>query len=982
MPPVREKFLAVRGAREHNLKNVSCDLPHQRLVVITGPSGSGKSSLAFDTIYAEGQRRYVESLSVYARQFLDRLPKPQVDSIEGLSPAIALEQKAPGKNPRSTVGTVTEIADYLRVLFARTGVPHSPISGKVLQSHSAQQIVDVICNKPNDSRVTLLAPIVRNQKGNLAAELDALRRDGFVRARIDSVAVDLSDDPSIDPNQGHDLQVVIDRIVVRSGITARVTDSVELALKVGDGTLLLDDAGSANPEAFSERWINWEENISFPALEPSLFSFNSPVGACPACGGLGVTSRVDLQRLIPDPTRTLRAGALLALGRPGSPAAAEQLNLLVQATGVDADKPWNELTPAQIQVILHGTEATRGKSHTGVLRQLEHLRQLGDAYDPTDEELQEGALSPDDLARFLSEQQCPSCSGARLCPQALAVRVGDKNIAQLCDLPLPELWDFFKQLGTSKTRSNAQRVVGEPLIQMIVTRLGFLIEVGLPYLTLARLMHTLSGGESQRIRLASQLGTSLVGVLYVLDEPSVGLHARDNQQLLAAVRRLVDSGNSVILVEHDRDAILCADHVVDMGPKAGEHGGQIVAEGTVAAVLENPHSISAPYLNGQRSMPAPERRKTPGHNSIRIVGANSRNLKDLTVDLPLGLLTAITGVSGSGKTTLLAETLLPAALAHLRRSPSVSGCKEVLGLEHIDRIVSVDQSPIGRTPRSNPASYTGILPHLRELFASLPDARARGYRAGRFSFNIKGGRCETCQGEGTCRIEMHFLPDVFVPCDVCGGARYNRETLEIRYRGYSIADVLGLTVEQASALFAAVPKLGERLTALSRLGLDYLRLGQPANTLSGGEAQRIKLATELARPATGRTLYLLDEPTTGLHFADIELLLTALLQLRDAGNSVLVIEHNLDLIACADWVIDLGPEGGPHGGQLVAQGTPEQVAVVSLSHTGRFLAPLLRAGKASKREKQLIASKAANKPARKALAKRATAQRSPAKRSR
>jgi excinuclease ABC subunit A len=937
--------LVVRGAREHNLKSINCELPRNRLVVITGPSGSGKSSLAFDTIYAEGQRRYVESLSAYARQFLDRLPKPNVDAIEGLSPSLAIEQRPLIKNPRSTVGTVTEIADYLRLLFARIGVPHSP-SGAPLEAHTAQQIVDLICQRPESTRLTLLAPIARGKAGNLQDELETLRREGFVRVQLDGVQHDLSEEIAPNPSTTHDLAVVVDRIVVREGITSRVTDSVELALRVGQGTLLVDAHDGRKPEALSESWINWDEAITFPPLEPALLSFNSPLGWCDVCAGLGSLSSIDPERIVPDPSRTLRQGAVLALGRPGSPAAASELSRLVSKVGVDPDVPWRDLPAATTSEILNGKKTRGTSSYEGVLVRLEQLQALanGDpsaADEPGDDEIEEGALSLRDLASFVSERDCPSCAGTRLGAQARSVRILGRNIADLCSMSLPALLEFFAEIAAWTKSRPTERAISTPLLAALEARVGFLVDVGLSYLTLDRLAHSLSGGEGQRIRLATQLGTKLVGVLYVLDEPSVGLHPRDNQRLLNAVRRLVDHGNSVLLVEHDRDAILAADYLVDMGPGAGKHGGEIVASGLLKRVLTDPKSVSAPYLNGTRQVPAPTH-KSVGERSLRIVGARKRNLKNVSVDIPLGVLTAVTGVSGSGKSTLIMDTLYNTVRERIATGRSTSAnCDTIEGLEHIDRLISVDQSPIGRSPRSNPASYTGILSQLRELFAALPEAKARGYRPGRFSFNVKGGRCETCQGEGLLRIEMHFLPDVFVNCEACQGARYNRETLEIRYKGHSIADVLRLTVEQATALFAPFPKIRDRLSALQRLGLGYLQLGQAGTTLSGGEAQRLKLATELARPATGRTLYLLDEPTTGLHFSDIEMLLVALFELRDADNSVLVIEHNLDLIARADWIIDLGPDGGPNGGQVIAQGTPESVAKVKASHTGQHLAPVL-----------------------------------------
>ncbi|MEB2313781.1 MAG: excinuclease ABC subunit UvrA [Sorangiineae bacterium] len=936
--------LVIRGAAQHNLKNVSCELPRDKLVVITGPSGSGKSSLAFDTIYAEGQRRYVESLSAYARQFLDQLPKPRVESIEGLSPAIAIEQRALGKSPRSTVGTVTEIADYLRLLFARVGVPHCPISGKVLHAYTVQEIVDAIMLRGEGARAAILAPIVRQKKGELRTELERLRRDGFVRARLDGAAIDLGEHIVVDRQKLHDLDVVIDRIVVRDGAKGRITDSVELALRLGDGTLLIDATDGTEPVVMSERLVSWEYGITLPPLEPRLFSFNSPHGACPSCGGLGVRSAVDAGRVIPDPSRSLRQGAVAAFGRRGSVATATEVARVVSLLGVDPDVPWSELPEAQQHAILHGVAASAGRRrgrhepYEGVLPRLERMLETG-AADDGEHELDDGAIGPEDLGRFVVDQVCESCAGKRLRSEALAVKLGGKTIAELSSLPLRKLRQALEELSTSGELTGRDTTVAGPLLRAVTERLGFLIEVGLDYLALDRSAQTLSGGEGQRIRLATQIGASLVGVLYVLDEPSVGLHARDNARLIEAVRRLVDKGNSVIVVEHDRDAILAADHVVDMGPGAGALGGRIVAEGTPEALTRDPRSVTGPYLSGEKRLPIPERRHEPGRDRLRLVGARAHNLQEVTVDIPLGLITAVTGVSGSGKSSLIVDTLLSAARAELYGATGWVGPYDRLeGLSEIDKVISIDQAPIGRTPRSNPATYTGIFTHLRELYSGLPDARARGYKPGRFSFNVKGGRCESCQGDGVLRVEMHFLPDVYVLCDACGGRRYNRETLEVLYRGLSIADALDLTVDDATAIFESIPRISQRLAALRQVGLGYIQLGQPATTLSGGEAQRVKLAGELARKATGRTLYVLDEPTTGLHFADIELLAHALMGLRDAGNSIVIIEHNIDLIACADWVIDVGPEGGEGGGRIVAEGTPEEVAQVAGSHTGRYLA--------------------------------------------
>ncbi len=961
--------LVVRGATQHNLKNVSCELPRNQLVVITGPSGSGKSSLAFDTIYAEGQRRYVESLSAYARQFLDQLPKPRVESIEGLSPAIAIEQKGLGKSPRSTVGTVTEIADYLRLLYARIGVPHCPKSGKVLRAYTVQEIVDSILSRGEGARLALLAPIVRKQKGDLSAELERLRREGFVRARIDGEQVDLGDDRELDRQKTHDLDVVVDRIAVRDGAKGRVTDSVELALKLGDGTLLIDAVDGSEPVVMSERLVSWEFGITLPPLEPRLFSFNSPHGACPSCDGLGVRSAIDVGRIVPDDSRSLREGAIAAFGRRGSVATATEVSRAVESLSVNPDLPWSELPEAERQLLLYGSGAAPEKrrrnaapSYEGIVPRLQHMLDTGAFAEGEDHESDDGGIGPDDLGRFIVTQTCEACAGVRLRPEALAVKLGGRTIAELSAMPLRGLREFLATFADERTLQPREAAIALPLIKAVTERLGFLLEVGLDYLSLERTAHTLSGGEGQRIRLATQIGASLVGVLYVLDEPSIGLHARDNARLLQALRRLVDKGNSVLVVEHDRDAILCADHVVDMGPGAGALGGRIVAQGTAAEIMKDPNSITGPYLSGEKHLPIPAQRQAPSDLKLRIVGAKAHNLKNITVEIPLGLISAVTGVSGSGKSSLIVDTLLSAARAELYGATGwVGPCERIEGLQHIDKVISIDQAPIGRTPRSNPATYTGIFTHLRELYAGLPDARARGYKPGRFSFNVKGGRCEACQGDGVLRVEMHFLPDVYVTCDSCAGRRYNRETLEVKYRGLSIADALDLTVDEADELFESIPRIRQKLTALRQVGLGYIQLGQPATTLSGGEAQRVKLASELSRKATGRTLYVLDEPTTGLHFSDIELLTHALFGLRDAGNSVLLIEHNIELIACADWVIDMGPEGGHNGGDIVVAGTPEEVANTPGSHTGHYLKlALAEVGKGPVK----VAKKTAKKTAR------------------
>jgi len=964
--------LVVAGARQHNLRDVSISLPRGQLVVFTGPSGSGKSSLAFDTIYAEGQRRYVESLSAYARQFLEQLSKPDVERIDGLSPAIAIEQRPLSKSPRSTVGTVTEIADYLRLLFARVGVPHCPNCGKRIEAQTVQQIVDRILELREGTRLSVLAPIVRARKGELKLELERLRRDGFVRARVDGAVVDLGDPIELDRQKPHDLDVVVDRIVIKDGIKGRLTDSVELSLKVGDGRLLVAVEGQ-EPFWLSERFACIDCGVSLPPIEPRMFSFNGPHGACPACDGLGARTVVDPDRVIGDPQRSLREGVVLAWGRRGSVALATEVARAVQSLGVNPDTPWAKLPDATKKAIVFGhgdtsndaadkpakTRKVSSKKYAGIVSRLtarleqEPSAGPNDADDPDEDE---GAIGDDELGRFLVTRTCTSCKGRRLRPEALAVKLGSYDIAELGRMPLEKLRGILAGVGTADAHifSARERAVAEPLLRAVTARLGFLIDVGLDYLSLDRSAQTLSSGEGQRIRLATQIGAALVGVLYVLDEPSIGLHARDNARLIEAQARLRDLGNTVFVVEHDRDAILAADYVVDMGPGAGLHGGQIVAQGTPQEIMASPTSITGPWLSGQKQLPIPKTRKAKGKLAVRIVGARAHNLRNVTAAVPTGLFTCFTGVSGSGKSSLVVDTLLPAARAKLYSATAPIGeCDAVEGLDTIDKVISIDQAPIGRTPRSNPATYTGVFALLRELYAGLPDARARGYKAGRFSFNVKGGRCEACQGDGVLRVEMHFLPDIFVTCDTCGGKRYNRETLEVTYRGLSIADALEVTVEQALELFDTIPRVRDRLDALRRVGLGYVKLGQPATTLSGGEAQRVKLARELARRATGRTLYVLDEPTTGLHFTDIEMLLGALLELRDQGNTVIVIEHNLDVVACADWIIDLGPDGGDKGGEIVAEGTPETVVRNERSHTGRYLRAVLhREGVAATKSKK------------------------------
>jgi excinuclease ABC subunit A len=975
--------LVVVGARQHNLKDVSLSVPRGKLVVFTGPSGSGKSSLAFDTIYAEGQRRYVESLSAYARQFLEQLGKPAVERIDGLSPAIAIEQRPLSKSPRSTVGTVTEIADYLRLLYSRVGVPHCPTCGKRIEAQTVQQIVDRVEAMGEGARLSILAPVCRARKGELKLELERLRREGFVRARIDGQVVDLGDEIELDRQKPHDLDVVIDRIVLKEGVRGRLTDSVELALELGEGRLLVLPEGK-EPFWLSERFACIDCGVSLPPIEPRMFSFNGPHGACPACDGLGARTVVDPDRVVGDPARSLREGVVLAWGRRGSVALATECKAATEALGVDPDVPWGKLPEEHKKLILFGNTSTeaapekRGKrraahAYEGIVPRLE--ARLGDSAPTTDQDddgdtNDEGGIADDELGRFAVVRTCSACKGRRLRPEALAVKLSGMDISELGRMPLSKLTKLVETLGQdAEGMSPRERTIAEPLLRAVAGRIGFLIDVGLDYLSLDRSAQTLSSGEGQRIRLATQIGAALVGVLYVLDEPSVGLHARDNARLIEAQQRLRDLGNTVLVVEHDREAILAADHVVDLGPGAGVHGGTIVAQGSPDEIMESPTSVTGPWLKGTKSLPIPKKRIKPKADRITVQGARAHNLKNVDVDVPLGLFTCFTGVSGSGKSSLVVDTLLPAARsAKYGAQAPVGECDAVRGLDKVDKVVSIDQAPIGRTPRSNPATYTGMFSLLRELYAGLPEARSRGYKAGRFSFNVKGGRCEACQGDGVLRVEMHFLPDIFVACDACGGRRYNRETLEVKYRGLSIADALELTVEQALTTFDVVPKVRDRLEALMRVGLGYVTLGQPATTLSGGEAQRVKLARELARKATGQTLYVLDEPTTGLHFDDIEILLVALQGLRDQGNTVVVIEHNLDVVACADWVVDIGPNGGDGGGEIVVAGTPEDVAAHPTSHTGRYLAEVLGRSVARAAKSETTAAPRAE-PATKAKAK-------------
>ncbi len=936
--------IRIRGARTHNLKNLNLDLPRNRLTVITGLSGSGKSSLAFDTLYAEGQRRYVESLSAYARQFLQLMEKPDVDMIEGLSPAIAIEQKATSHNPRSTVGTVTEIHDYLRLLFARAGTPHCSEHGQPLEAQSVSQMVDHVLALPEDTKLMVLAPVVAGRKGEQTDLFTELRAQGFVRLRVDGQAHDIDALPKLAKNSKHSIDVVVDRLKVRADARQRLAESFETALTHADGRAMAVEMDSGAEHLFSARFACPVCSYALPELEPRLFSFNNPMGACPKCDGLGQISFFDPARVVAYPHLSLASGAIRGWDRRNQ-FYYQLLASLAAHYGFDIERPFEALPEAMQEVVLYGSGrekiAFRYLSETGRSSIKEHafegiIHNLERRHKETD-----SVAVREELAKYLNTRPCPECEGTRLRREARHVLIGGRNLPQVNALPLIAARDFFNLLALEGQRAQ----VAEKIVREITARLTFLINVGLDYLSLDRSAETLSGGEAQRIRLASQIGSGLTGVMYVLDEPSIGLHQRDNGRLLATLAELRDLGNTVIVVEHDEEAIHAADHVVDMGPGAGEHGGRIVAEGTPAQIAAHPDSLTGAYLSGRRAITLPKRRRAPDPaRQLRIANARGNNLREVTIGLPVGLLTCITGVSGSGKSTLINDTLYAAAARHLYGSSAEPAPFDAIeGLEFFDKVISVDQSPIGRTPRSNPATYTGLLTPIRELFAGVPESRNRGYGPGRFSFNVKGGRCEACQGDGLVRVEMHFLPDIFVPCDVCHGKRYNRETLEIRYKGRTIHDVLRMTVEQAHGFFDAVPVVARKLETLLDVGLGYIELGQSATTLSGGEAQRVKLALELSKRDTGRTLYILDEPTTGLHFQDIEMLLKVLARLRDHGNTIVVIEHNLDVIKTADWIVDLGPEGGEGGGRIVAAGTPEQVAQQAGSHTGRYLKQLLDA---------------------------------------
>ncbi len=918
--------IVIRGAREHNLKNIDLEIPRDRLVVITGLSGSGKSSLAFDTIYAEGQRRYVESLSAYARQFLEQMEKPDVDSIEGLSPAISIEQKTTSKNPRSTVGTVTEIYDYLRVLYARVGIPHCPKCGRVIAAQTVQQMVDRVLTLPGGSRIVVLAPIVRGRKGEYRKLFFDLRRQGYSRVRVNGAVRELTEEIELDKNKKHTIEVVVDRLVVKPTIAARLADSLETALKLAAGVVVVEPVDTGQAFVFSERLACARCGISFPEISPRMFSFNNPYGACPDCGGLGSRFELDPELMVPDPRKSLKDGALAPWAGRESVYFRQTLQILARRRRFSLETPWRELPKATRELILHGTGEDGGfEGMIGVLQR---------RYKETTSE-----ETRFEIERFMSERACPACQGGRLRPESLAVRVGGRSIREVSALTIKEASGFFETLVLGER----EQTIARRVLKEIRERLGFLRDVGLEYLTLDRAAGTLSGGEGQRIRLATQIGSSLVGVLYILDEPSIGLHQRDNRRLLDTLLRLRDLGNTVLVVEHDEETIRSADHVIDLGPGAGELGGYVVSTGTPAEIMADPKSLTGRYLAGELSIPLPLVRRSGTGKWLVVHGAREHNLKAMPVRIPLGTFTCITGVSGSGKSTLVNDILYRALAQVYHRAQERPGAHErIEGLQHLDKVINIDQSPIGRTPRSNPATYTGVFTFIRSLFARTPDARARGYQPGRFSFNVKGGRCEACQGDGLVKIEMHFLPDVYVTCEVCKGKRYNRETLEIHYKGRSIAEVLEMTVREALAFFEAVPPIRQKLQTLHDVGLDYIRLGQPATTLSGGEAQRVKLSTELSRRATGRTLYILDEPTTGLHFADIQRLLDVLNQLVEQGNTVVVIEHNLDVVKTADHVVDLGPEGGDAGGRVVATGTPEAVlGQAQRSYTGQFLRRVL-----------------------------------------
>lgn len=938
------KYIKIRGANENNLKNIDVDIPRNELVVLTGLSGSGKSSLAFDTIYAEGQRRYMESLSSYARQFLGQMEKPDVESIEGLSPAISIDQKSTNHNPRSTVGTVTEIYDYFRLLYARVGIPHCPKCGKEIKKQTVDEMTDQIMGMPEGSRIQLLAPVVRGRKGTHAKLLERAKRSGYVRARVDGNLYELSEEITLDKNIKHNIEIIVDRLIVKPGIEKRLADSIESVLNLAEGLLIVDVIGG-EPMNFSQSFSCPDCGISIEEIEPRSFSFNNPFGACPSCFGLGYKMEFSEELMIPDPSLSIRQGAIVVLGWQSCADQGSFTNAILTALckeyGFDLDTPFEQYPKKIHDILIYGTNGKPVKVHykgqrgegvydvvfEGLIRSVERR------YRETHSE-----SSKAEYETFMNITPCSECKGQRLKQGALAVTVGEKNIAEVTAFSIDKLQEFLNHLELTKT----QQIIGNQILKEIKARIQFLMDVGLEYLTLARATGSLSGGEAQRIRLATQIGSGLVGVAYILDEPSIGLHQRDNDKLLATLKRLRDLGNSLIVVEHDEDTMLAADCVVDIGPGAGEHGGEVIAVGTAQEIMKCKKSITGDYLSGRKRIPVPQSRKEPA-GYLKVVGAQENNLKNITVEFPLGIMTCVTGVSGSGKSSLVNEILYKKLAKELNRARTIPGKhKRIEGLDQVDKVINIDQSPIGRTPRSNPATYTGVFDLIRDLFASTADAKARGYKKGRFSFNVKGGRCEACSGDGIIKIEMHFLPDVYVPCEVCGGKRYNRETLDVKYKGKSIFDVLDMTVEEAVKFFENVPSISRKMQTLYDVGLSYIKLGQPSTELSGGEAQRIKLATELSKRSTGKTVYILDEPTTGLHFADVHKLTEILRRLADEGNTVIVIEHNLDVIKTADYIIDIGPEGGDKGGTVVASGTPEEVAENKKSYTGKYIDAVMK----------------------------------------
>ncbi len=936
-----DKYIRIRGARQHNLKNINLDIPRDKMVVITGLSGSGKSSLAFDTIYAEGQRRYMESLSSYARQFLGQMDKPDVDYIEGLSPAISIDQKTTSRNPRSTVGTVTEIYDYLRLLFARVGHPHCPKCGKPVNQQSLDQMLDQLLALPERTKLLIMAQAVRGKKGEHKKLLEHIRKEGYTRLRIDGEIRDAGEEIQLEKNKKHTIEVVIDRLIIRSEIRPRMAESMEVALKLGQGVAYVQIV-DGEQLMFSQNFACEACGISLPEITPRMFSFNSPFGACPVCSGLGSQMEMDLELVLPDRTKSLAEGAIAPMSTNVKGYYMRQMDALVQKYGCTLDTAWQEMPAKLQQKLLYGTgEEILEFGYENMFGQYKiHRIPFEGVMNILNRRYRESESDTmrEEYENYMNVNLCPECHGARLKPEVLAVTIGGKNIQQVTDMPVAQCQEFFQQVEFT----DRERTIGQQVLKEIHARLGFLAKVGLEYLTLSRAAGTLSGGEAQRIRLATQIGSGLVGVLYILDEPSIGLHQRDNNKLLEALKNLRNMGNTLLVVEHDEDTMRVADHIVDIGPGAGSQGGYVVAQGTAEEIMTVPESVTGQYLSHKKFIPVPEKRRQGNGNFLEILGAEENNLKNVHLKLPLGVFTVITGVSGSGKSTLINEILYKAVASKLYRIKGRPGkFKKLLGMENVDKVIDIDQSPIGRTPRSNPATYTGVFDLIRTLFSQCSEAKMRGYKPGRFSFNIKGGRCETCKGDGIIKIEMHFLSDVYVPCEVCGGARYNRETLEVKYKGKSIADVLNMTIEEAVEFFKNVPRIANKLQVLQDVGLGYVKLGQSATTLSGGEAQRVKLATELSRRSTGRTLYILDEPTTGLHTADIHRLLEILQRLVDGGDSVVVIEHNLDVIKSADYIVDLGPEGGDKGGTIVAQGTPEEIVKVKASYTGRFLKPML-----------------------------------------